>query len=351
MKNYIIKKYLNNDFYFFFCFAVGVAFFVSVVLISFTMATAFSSDIEKYKKDFKSYEITLNSGRYLNDLREKDVFLYAKNQAGLTYGVSLSKGDDSVALNSYEGGLAILYMGRNSFLPIEISPGDLWTSEWIATQLNCHIGDAVQIAGKEYRFVGSYDNGLFDDVIIEHTPSFLIYCEDVEVVSFNAVFFDLDQGIEFVRKVKSTADYEDENGVLDYYKGMKLLGGAFFALAGFAILLYVLYYIVTISIYLMRKKVSMDIFRIFGAKKSGYAFSVSACFAIVSLIGSAVGLLMSLGLKRIINFWASDILGVILDFNSLFVIFGCVTVASFAMIWVVVYLLSWRLSRDSALFC
>ena len=161
----------------------------------------------------------------------------------------------------------------------------------------------------------------------------------------------MDDALSFSEKVRDRSDIIDNGGVLEYYKGMKFLRNVFIAFGCFMALICVLYYAVVLSIYLMRKSRFGEITRAFGGSKVDYTFSVASAFSIVSLFGTGFGLLLTAGIRRIINYWAGEIIGMELNPVSFFLLFIVYTFASLLTIGALSFLISWRVDRDGIVFC
>ena len=376
MKRFLIKKFSDKDFGFFFLFFIGVIFFAAVSTVAFGLTAAFSSDVEEYREWFSSgYEVKINDPTYLRDLKKEGVTLYADNEKGLNYDVTISCGDRAENLDCLRRGKVVLNLGEKGLMLPDFRKGDVWLSNDLYVALGSpETGAPISVAGIKCRLAGTYYQSKEEEVLSEPVfidgelgfqtlisslalPSevtdfsFVLYSDEAKVSSYTAIFTDMDQALSFCDKVKDPSRYEDERGVLDYYKGMRFLRGVFILFACFAAFLCLVYYAVTLSVYLLRKKSSFEVARAFGATRGDFVFSVSACFSFASLLGSAFGFLAALGLKRVIDFWASEMIGMTLRTYSLLVLFGCFSAASILAIGVLTFVFSRRLHRDDTVFC
>ena len=352
MKRYLIRKFLDKDFDFFFGYFLGVILLTAIVIVAFGMTGAFASDVESYRGRFDhGYPVKVNDARYLSALKKDGLLIFTESEAGLTYDVTLSFGDKTEEINRFRHGNAVLNPPKKNLFPLRFREGDIYLSDLIANEFGCKRGDEITLGDRVYRYAGTF-GGLYIDTRSSDLDGVFIVCTgDLIASSYTAVFFDMDDALSFSERVASPDDLGDDGGVLSYYKGMRLLRNAFVVFACFAALLAVLYYAVTISIYMMRKARSREILRAFGGSKGGYAFSVAASFSLVSILGTAFGLLMAALLRRIIDFWAVEIIGFSIGFGSFLLIFGGFAVASVLVIGVLTFVLSRRLDRDGTVFC
>ena len=84
---------------------------------------------------------------------------------------------------------------------------------------------------------------------------------------------------------------------------------------------------------------------------STYSPCVASSFAIVSFCGTVFGLLMAVGLRLVIDFWAIEIIGMSLNPTSFLLLFGSYLVGSVVAIGVLTFVISRRVNRDSVVFC
>ena len=376
MKGFLIKKFFDKDFEFFFRFFIGVIFFAAVSMVAFCLTAAFVSDVENYRDWFSSgYLVKINDAAYLQSLKKSGVTLYADDEKGLTYNVTVSCGEKSADLDFLRRGKIILNLGEEVFPLSDLRKGDVWLSKELHEEIgSCAVGDPVSVAGIPCRLAGVYfgskreesvsEPEIVDGELVYHTIfsnptlpdevtdfSFVLYSDEAKVSSYTAIFTDMDQALSFCKKVKDPSRYEDERGVLNYYRGMRFLRGVFILFACFAAFLCFLYYAVILSLYLLRKKRSFEIARAFGASRGDCFFSVAACFSVSSLFGSAFGLLAALGIRRIIDFWATELIGMTLQTGSLLLLFGCFAAASILAIGALTFAFSRRSDRDGTVFC
>ena len=375
MKGFLIRKYLDKDFDFFFGFFIGVILLVAISIVAFTLTTAFVADVEGYRDWFSKggYEVKVNNSEYLDLLKKRNITLYTESEKGLNYDVTVSCGDRSVTLSFLRYGKVFLNLSEDFKGYAPIKKGEIYLSQSLCDELGgIEQGTELTIAGMSCRLAGTYyrrveipdpeEEIYFDGekTVVTTTTinysnvydeAFILYADKVKPSSFKAVFTDMNDAIAFCDKVKDPLDLEDERGVLSYYKGMHFLRNVFIGFAVFVAFLYVLYYAVTMSIYMMRKARSYEILHAFGGSRGGYAFSVGACFSVVSLFGTAFGLLAALGLRRIIDYWASEMIGMTLDAGHIFLVFAAFVVLSVIVTGVITFVLSRRLNRDGTVFC
>ena len=351
MKSFLIRKFLDKDFSFFFGFFLGTIFLSAIAMVAFSLTDAFIADVEEYRNGFqRGYMIEVNSSEYLSDLEEKDVLILSEGEEGLTYGVTISFGEKSKYISYSQHGFAVRKLLQKMSAETSLREDEIWLSYAIAEEFDCKEGDTVYIDGRSYRYVDSlYSLG---DYFYVQNALFALYSNrDSSFESFSAVFTNMDEALAFSEKVTDPTAIEDKNGVLVYYKGMKFLRNVFVAFACFVALICVLYYAVTISIYLMRKTRSSEILRAFGGPWADYAFSVASSFSIVSFCGTVFGLLMAVGLRLVIDFWAIEIIGMSLNPTSFLLLFGSYLVGSVVAIGVLTFVISRRVNRDSVVFC
>lgn len=356
MKSFLIRKFLDKDFNFFFGFFIGVIFLTAIVIVTVGLTSAFKSDVDAYREKFKEgYPVKFNSTRYLDSLKKKDLLMYAETVQGVTYNVEVSFGEKTEEITLLQHGMVIINIPKKGSASLLFHEGDIYLSPVIAESFACKKGNLITVADRNYRFAGTYDvlYAFYNEIsdLLDWNCPFIVCDRNVITSSYTTVFFNMDDAISFCKKIIDPADIGDDGGVLDYYKGMNFLRKIFIAFAVFVAFLCILYYAVTISIYMMRKKRSREIVYAFGGSSGNYAFSVATCFSIVSLLGAAFGLLMAAGLRRIVEFWAIEIIGCTLEFSSFLLTFGCVAVASVLVIGALTFVFSRRVNRDSVILC
>ena len=108
MKGFLIKKFLDKDFSFFFGFFLGTIFLSAIAMVAFSLTDAFIADVEEYRNGFqRGYMIEVNSSEYLSDLEEKDALILSEGEEGLTYGVTISFGEKSKYISYSQHGFAV----------------------------------------------------------------------------------------------------------------------------------------------------------------------------------------------------------------------------------------------------
>ena len=346
MKSFLIRKFLDKDFNFFFGFFLGTILLSAIAMAAFSLIDAFLGDVDHFRTEFThGYTIGVNSPEYLPTLKEQGALVYMDGRSGEVYNVSISYGEESWSVDYFDRGLLVL----NAPNSISIREGEVLLNSLIANSFECKVGDTILIAGQSYRYAGTMDRiGYY---LSTGVPSFALTASTVTPSYYSAVFFDMDDALDFSKKINDPSDITDNGGVLEYYKGMKFLRNVFIAFGCFMALICVLYYAVVLSIYLMRKSRFGEITRAFGGSKVDYTFSVASAFSIVSLFGTGFGLLLTAGIRRIINYWAGEIIGMELNPVSFFLLFIVYTFASLLTIGALSFMISWRVDRDGIVFC
>ncbi|MBO4479642.1 MAG: hypothetical protein J5774_04685 [Clostridia bacterium] len=346
MKSFLIRKFLDKDFNFFFGFFLGTILLSAIAMVAFSLIGAFMMDVETFREQFNNgYEIEVKSAKYLSELKGKDVLLFAEGGSGLTYNVTLSCGEKEKEVGFLNRGIVILNAPKAYG---SICVGDVLLDADTAEELGCEIGDEITVGGRACRYVSTMN---YYSYLPSRSSAFALYDQSVKPSSFSAVFFRMEDALAFSEKVDDPSEIEDNSGVLSYYKGMKFLRNVFIVFACFMAFICVLFYAVFLSIYLMRKSRFSEITRAFGGSKIDYSFSIASAFSIVSLLGTAFGLLLAAGLRRIINYWAGEIIGMELNPVSFVALFFGYLLGSFLAIGALSFIISWRVDRDGVVFC
>ncbi len=337
---------MDKDFNFFFGFFLGVIFLSAIAMVAFSLIDAFLGDVDRFRTEFiHGYTIELSSPEYLSELKNQGNLVYMDGRSGETYNVTISCGEKTRDVEFLNRGLLILNAPKN----IPLCEGDVLLDEFVAENFECNVGDTVLIAGKSYRYAGTTIR--FGYYVQNRYPYFALYAPTTTPSSYSAVFLNMDDALAFSEKIGDPANMTDKKGVLGYYKGMKFLRNVFIAFACFMGLICVLFYAVFLSIYLMRKVRFGEIARAFGCSRMDYTLSIAYSFSIVSLLGTAFGLLLTAGLRRIINYWASEIIGMELNPVSFIALFCGYLLGTFVVIGALSFIISRRVDRDGVVFC
>ena len=347
MKSFLIRKFLDKDFNFFFGFFLGTILLSAIAMVAFSLISAFMMDVDAFRRQFdEGYTIEVKSAKYLSELKGKDVLLYAEGGSGLTYNVTISYGEKEKNVEYLKRGVVILNAPKeyNS-----MREGDVLLDLNIVEEFGCEIGDEITVGSRACKYVDTM--AIINSYLSFRSGEFALYDQSVKLSSFSAVFYHMEDALAFSEKVDDPSEIEDNRGVLSYYKGMKFLRNVFIVFACFMAFICVLFYAVFLSIYLMRKSRFSEITRAFGGSKIDYSVSIASAFSIVASFGTAFGLLLTAGLRRIINYWASEIIGMELNPVSFVALFFGYLLGSFLAIGALSFIISWRVDRDGVVFC
>lgn len=346
MKGFLIRKFLDKDFNFFFGVFLGTIFLSAIAMAAFSLIDAFIGDVEQFRTEFiHGYTIEVNSPEYLSELKKQDALAYMDGYPGETYNVTISCGEKTSDVGYFNRGLLLLSAPKD----LSLKEGEVLLDPATAEMFELNIGDTVCIAGQPYRYVATTERIRY--YVRERYPYFIICGHTASPSSYSVVFFNMNDALDFSEKLRDQSDIVDIGGVLEYYRGMKFLRNVFIAFGCFMALICALYYAVILSVYLMRKSRFGEIARAFGCPKTDYTLSVAYSFSIVSLCGTAFGLLLTAGIRRIINYWAIEIIGMELNPVSFIVLFCGYLLASFLLIGALSFIISRRVDRDGIVFC
>lgn len=311
--NLSLKELLKNKLYFSY-FALGLALLLAVVCV-----------LANYSRQvFDGFFTQFDNGQVLplkmkeppRESRYYDELPIFAEGSGITYNVTVSHGEKSVYLPSYRGGMCVVSMGEN-FIPkemvlitwhgfkTEFEKGFVYLSSELADELGCVRGDMINIASSEYE-VGEII------LISADTYSFFIYDPETDAEKFTVILSNKDQLLDVAEHLNSR-NFNDTEGLLALCEGYRAMRTAMDIVLVLLSAVCVSFIFVYIKMYFSKRVEFLKILFGMGIRKIRLFWCMGAVFAFLSLIGSAVGLLISELLDILVDNWAQELIGMCVD--------------------------------------
>lgn len=310
--NLSVKELLKNKSYFAY-FALGLALTLSVICVL----------VNYSRQVFDGFFTQFNNGGVL-PLEMKEIPRESKSLEelpilaggdGITYNTTVSYGENSVFLPSYEGGLCVMsdgdgYMVREfalltAFGSVSFSDGSVFLGSELADKLGCQKGDVINIAGSEYkvRFIAP----LFLD-----SYSFIICDTQIKADNYTVIIQNKEQLLDIVQYLNSE-NFTDKDGILALCDGYRGLKAGMSVVIAVLILVCALYVFIFIRMYLSRRDEFLRILFRTGMRKTQLFGCIGAVFAFLCFVGSAVGFVISILLDMLVEKWADELLEMHVD--------------------------------------
>ncbi|MDE7228974.1 MAG: hypothetical protein K2N56_00710, partial [Oscillospiraceae bacterium] len=249
--------------------------------------------------------------RYYSDL---PVFA---SGSGITYDITISHEENLVYLPSYRGGLCVVSIGKMLTKPkehflsalygleLKLEKGIVYPTQELAEKLSCQREDKILIGGSEYK-VGDIIRTSGADY------SFFIYDPDITADEYIVILSDNDQLLDVTRYLNSD-NFSDTEGILalcEGYRAMKMAMNIVLLLLAAVCAAYIF---VFIKMYFSKREEFVADLLVLGMRKSGLFMCMSAVFAVLIVIGSALGLWISVLLDMLVDMWAKELLKMSVD--------------------------------------
>lgn len=311
--NISLKELLKNKLYFTY-FALGLALLLAVVCVLANYSgQVFDGFFTQFDNDqvlpLEMKELPRES-QYYDELP-----IFAEGN-GITYNITVSHGEKSVYLPSYRGGLCVVSMGKN-FIPKEMvlitwhgfetnfEKGFVYLSSELAEELGCEKGDTINIAGSEYK-VGEII------LISADTYSFFIYDPEIDAEEFTVILTNKDQLLDVAEHLNS-ANFNDTDGLLALCEGYRAMKTAMNIVLVLLAAVCAAFIFVYIKMYFAKRREFLKILFGTGIRKIQLFGCMGAVFAFLSFIGSAIGLLISVLLDKLVDNWARELIEMCVD--------------------------------------
>lgn len=312
--NLSLKELLKNKLYFSY-FVIGLALLLAVVCV----LTNYSDQVfNGFFTQFDQDQILLlelkeppRQSRYYNELP-----IFASS-SGITYNTTISHGENSVYLPSYRGGLCVVSAGKMLTKPkehflstlygleLKLEKGAVYPTQELAEKLSCQRDDNILIGGSEYK-VGNIIQ------ISGMDYSFFIYDPDIIANEYIVILSDNDQLLDVTRYLNSN-NFSDTAGILAMCEGYRTMRTAMDIVLVLLAVVCAAYIFVFIKMYFSKREEFVADLLVIGMRKSRLFMCMSAVFAILIVIGSALGFLISVLLDMLVDTWAQELLKMNVD--------------------------------------
>lgn len=326
--NLSLKELLKNKFYFLY-FALGLALLLAVVCVLANYSDqVFNVFFTQFDHDqvlpLEVKELPRQSQYY----GEFPVFA---SGSGVTYDTTISYGENSVYLPSYRGGLCVASEGNMLTKPKELvlttwyglelkfEKDIVYPTQELADELGCRKGDKILIGGSEYK-VG-------DIILISREDySFYIYDPDIVTDEYTLILSNKDQLLDVTRYLNAH-NFSDTEGILALCEGYRAMRTAMDIVLVLLAAVCASYIFVFIKMYFSKREEFVINLFVIGMRKSSLFMCTVAVFAALIIVGSALGLLISILLDRLVDMWAQELLKMTVDKVNYLVYFAAGTVA------------------------
>ena len=345
--NLSLKELLKNKLYFSY-FVIGLALLLAVVCVLANYSDqVFSGFFTQFDHDqvlpVKVKEPPRQSQYYNN-------FPIFASGSGFTYNITISHGEDSVYLPSYRGGLCVVSAGKMLTKPKEhflstlyglefkLEKGMVYPTQELAEKLDCQRDDIILIGGSEYK-VGDIIRTSGADY------SFFIYDPDIITDEYIVMLSDNDQLLDVTRYLNAD-NFSDTEGILALCEGYRAMKMAMDIVLVLLALVCAAYIFVFIKMYFSKRGEFVTDLLVIGMRRSGLFMCMSAVFAVLIVIGSALGLLISVLLDMLVDMWAQELLKMNVDKVN-YLVYSVAGAAACLVTTVISLLLNIKNSSDS----
>lgn len=323
-----LKELQKNKLYFLY-FALGLALLLAVVCV----LANYSDQV------FNGFFTQFNHGQVLSlEVKEppRESRYYSElpifaGGSGITYDITLSHGENSVYLPSYRGGLYVVSNGSYVSeklalmtwygLELKLEKGIVYLTQELADELGCQTKDKILIGGSEYE-VGHI-------VLISSADySFFIYDPEIKTNQYTVIISNKDQLLD-VTKYLNSRNFSDAEGLLALCEGYRTMRTAMDIVIALLVAVCAAYIFVFIKMYFSKRGEFVTDLLVMGMQKSRLFFCLSAVFAVLIIIGSALGLLISVLLDMLVDNWAHELISMSVDKVNYFVYFVAGAAACF----------------------
>lgn len=198
-----------------------------------------------------------------------------------------------------------LFLSTLYNLELKIEKGIVYPTQEFAEKLGCQSNDKILTGGSEYT-VGNIIR------ISGVDYSFFIYDPDIITDEYIVILSDNDQLLD-VTKYLNTDNFSDTEGILALCEGYRAMNMAMNIVLVLLAVVCAAYIFAFIKMYFSKRGEFVTDLLVIGMRKNRLFMCVAAVFAVLTVIGSALGLLISVMLDMLVDTWAQELLKMSVD--------------------------------------